>query len=157
MNQNENLDADKSSNLEKIPDVIHLDLTSAAYEKDKERLLNRQPPLVRGHMREVFAYYRGLDPDHVIDAIEDGTTIKDKYEESVFGERIQVAAARGYFRVAPEKIKRRVKAIITSENALTQLRFENPLVYQVIISFGEKGKEWLKLNTAALLTMLKLE
>ena len=58
---------------------------------------------------------------------------------------------------APPKIKNRVKAIITAANALTQLRFENPLVYQVIMSFGEKGKEWLTKNTSDLLAILKLE
>jgi len=144
-------------NLDEIPDVIHLDLTREAYNNDKERLLKRQTPLVRGHLREVFSYYRGIDPDMVIDAIEDGSTIKDKYEESVFQERIQIAAARGYFRVAPENVKRRVKALITAQNALTQLRFENPLVYQVITSYGEKGREWLEKNTKELLLLLKLE
>jgi len=143
--------------LDKIPEVIHIDLTGAAYESDKDQLLKRLPPLVRGYMREVFAYYRGLDPDSVIDSIEENTTIKEKYEDAVFQERIQIAAARGYFKVAPPKIKNKVKGIITAENALTQLRFENPLVYQVIMSFGERGKEWLINNTKDLLTLLKLE
>lgn len=157
MNQEKTADQAKLLSREEIPKVIRLDLTRQAYESDKTQLLSRQTPLVRGHMREVFAFYRTLDPDLVIDAIEEGTTIKDKYEESVFQERIQVAAARGYFRVAPEKIKRRVKAFITAQNALTQLRFENPLVYQVIMTFGEKGKAWLETNTADLLTLLKLD
>jgi len=101
-------------------------------------------PLARGYINDYFEYLQKLNPDDVIDAIEKGETVKTKYDAMPwFAERLVIAAARGFLKVAPESIKGQARKAISQDTARVTIRFENPTVHKVIESFGKKGGDWL--------------
>ncbi len=127
-----------------MPRSIRIDITPKVYLGIKERTVRRFTPLARTHVENYFEFIRNINPSDVIDSIDYGESLWDKYEKAPMGIRISIAMARAFLKASP-RIQREFKKAITPSLIGYTLKFENPNAYKVIEMYGEKGQEYLKM------------
>jgi hypothetical protein len=128
--------------VETLPETISIELTPKAYSVMKEAQLGKVSPAVRPHLETWLEWLQTISPDDVMDAIEQGTSLKEAYDHAPYKWRLAVATARGFLKTYP-KYKRQFKDAISLELALTTLKFENPNVFSVLEHYGQKGTDYI--------------
>lgn len=78
-----------------------------------------------------------------MDWMESNETLKDLYKQRPFPQRVAIAGVRGILRAAP-RLRRRAADVMNLDTACYTLRFENPVVWEVIRAYGNEGMEKLK-------------
>lgn len=126
-----------------IPRTLHIEITSKIYSAIKDRELRKLTPLARTHIENYFEFIKALHPDDVIDSIEYGESLKQKYDKASMGIRINVAMARAVLKVSPQ-LQKRFKEVLSSQLVKYTLKFENPSVYEIIMRYGERGEKYLQ-------------
>lgn len=123
-----------------------MEITPLVYETTKANILRGLHPVVRSFVNDYFEFLRKLDAYDVVDAIEKNETVKNKYESlGVSPERMTIAMGRGFLKVSP-RYREQAKKAVNLDVAKWTLQFENPVVYQVIEQYGDRGWDWLKRN-----------
>jgi len=121
----------------------------------KKHYLSQVPRLVRPFVNQYFGWLKKLDAGDVMDWMESNETLKELYHKEPFPERAAIAGVRGILRAAP-KIKQKANEAMNIDIACYTLRFENPLVWEVIQAYGEKGMQKLKQAIEDFKDILKL-
>lgn len=88
--------------------------------------------------------------------MESNETLKEIYNAKPFPERVAVAGVRGLLR-SSRRLQRRAAEAMNLEIACYTLRFENPMVWEVITAYGEEGMAKLKQSIEDCKEILKLK
>ena len=123
--------------------AFQVDFTPEFYQKMKKAHLKRVPRIIRPFIKQYFDWLRKLDAGEVMDWMESNETLKELYQKKAFPERVAIAGARGLLKASP-KLKRRAAEAINMQIACYTLRFENPLVWEVIRAYGQQGMKKLR-------------
>ena len=132
-----------SSSQSDVPRIIKVDITPKVYKAIKERILRRFGPRARSHAENFFEWCININPNDVIDAIEYGESLYDKYERAPLGIRINIATARAFIKVSP-RLQKQFKESLTPQLIRRIFQFENPEVYDVILQYRERGDEYIE-------------
>jgi predicted transcriptional regulator YheO len=136
--------------------TILVDITPEYYREMKKQYMKQIPKIVRPFITQYFDWLRKLDAGEVMDWMESSETLKELYAKRTFPERAAIAGVRGVLRISPT-LKRRANEAINLDIACYTLRFENPLVWEVITAYGEKGIQKLKEAIEDFKDILKLK
>lgn len=94
-------------------------------------------------MNTYFEWLKNIQPEDVVDAITRNISAQQAYRElGANPMRLGIAAARGMLKAAP-KYRERLNETMNPDLALLTLKFENPTTYQIIMQYGEKGKDFV--------------
>ena len=141
---------------EKYPEVLPLEMTRQFYEAKKNFEMKKVPAAARPFLNIYFEWLKNLKPTEVVDGIEQNLTVQDARKKASFALRASIATARGFLKTS-KNLQEKLREIATPELALMTLKFENPETYEVLQSYGERGKEFLKTWIAGVLMMLGVE
>jgi len=124
------------------PQTIQVEMTPQLYNAIKEAHLSKHP--LRSHIETYFEWLKTISPEEAVDYIEMGKTLKEAYDRAPYKWRLAIATARGILKSAP-KYREQFKSIVNDlDLALTTLKFENPITYQIIQQYDERGREFVK-------------
>lgn len=144
MEENQNLNQNPNGlKAEAKTATVKVDITPGFYQQLKKQYLKQIPPIARPFINQYFDWLKKLDAGEVMQWMESNETLKELYQKRAFPERAAIAGVRGLLRAAPS-IKKRADEAINLNIACYTLRFENPLVWEVIQAYGEKGMEKLR-------------
>ncbi len=119
-------------------EAVTIDVTPKFYYLMKKHYLKQVPRIMRPFVSQYFSWLKKLDAGDVLEWMESGPSLKEIYRQRPFAERAAVAGARGFLRYAP-RLKREAEKAINIEIACYTLRFENPMVWEVITAYEEQG------------------
>lgn len=126
------------------PPLIQVDITPKLYEQIKRQVIEEQHALVRPYLEAFVNFLRSLDPLDVYEAIEQGHTIKNYYDQSGnYDLKITLAAARAILK-ASRSMREKLNKAMNPSFAKLVLRFENPEVYEIVTRWG--GDDYLEKN-----------
>jgi len=117
-------------------------MTYQFYAARKEYELKKIPAIARPCMNLYFEWLKNLKPTDVVDAIDQGKTVEQARRNASIALRMGIATARGVLKTS-KNLQQQLKTVATSTNALMTLQYENPATYQLIESYGERGKTFL--------------
>lgn len=124
-------------------ETLTIDVTPKFYYDMKLHYMKQIPRMLKPFVRQYFNWLVKLDAGDVMDWMESTETLKEIYSHRTFAERAAIAGARGFLRAAP-RLRRRAAEAINLEVACFTLRFENPMVWEVIKAYHEQGMARLK-------------
>lgn len=118
-------------------------MTPKLYEKKKNDILAKQNPAVRGYINTYFEWLKSIKPEDVVDGLMRGTTAQQAYRQLGANPiRLGIGLARGFLKVAPV-YREKLKEVMSLDLAMTTLKFENPITYQILVESGTKGREYV--------------
>lgn len=135
--------------------TLKIDITPKFYKHMKKQYMHQVPRICRPFVNQYFDWLKKLDAGEVMDWMEGGETVKEIYSKRAFPERIGIAGVRGLLRAAP-RLKRRAAEAMNIEIACYTLRFENPIVWEVVQAYGELGMTKLEQALQDFKEILKL-
>ncbi len=145
------------SDVEEVPTKLIIDITPELYFETKKKLMDQIHAAVRPLVELYFDWLVDLDPDDVVDALEYQETIADKYREyTSLPTRIAVGTGRAFVKNWPS-LRKKARNAMNMKVTIFTLRFENPVVYQIIKSYGPEGGEWLERNLQDVKVIIGLE
>lgn len=124
-------------------ETLTIDITPKFYHDMKLHYMKQVPRMLRPFIRQYFTWLVKLDAGDVMDWMESTETLKEMYRRRTFAERAAIAGARGFLRAAP-RLRRRAAEAINLQIACFTLRFENPMVWEVIKAYKEQGMTRLR-------------
>jgi len=137
-------------------ETLTIEITPKFYSDLKLHYMKQIPRMLRPFVKQYFNWLIKLDAGDVMDWMESTETIKEIYRRRTFAERAAIAGARGFLRAAP-KLRRRAAEAINLEIACFTLRFENPMVWEVIKAYKEQGINRLKEAIEDVKEIMKLQ
>lgn len=119
-------------------------LTKESYHELKRNYLAQLEPFLRHVIQKVITMLSRLDPNDVIDAIEDDKTVYHVVKKNAML-RVELAGARGALKYLNGH-KEKVDKFLDYDNVMYILEYENPQVFNVVTHYGKQGELWMQDN-----------